>query len=274
MLWRQRVGLPDDWSARKHRLAIDDGQSDLAIQIVDSHDGVTRVFWDEHSDALATWTPLRRIILSRMTPAQAAGLAVAVAHHNLIGVGGYSPEAEHFAQVWTDAAPGRTKTLGNLLILHDLPKLLAPRHCAGKAQECTRRDVDLVWSWALAFRQEVDDRAPRPQKTSIDRGLARGTYWFWTVEGQPVSYAGLHWPSANSSRIGPVYTPNELRGSGYASALVHHLAKRGSANSRCTLFTDTTNVVSNKIYRALGFRPGPAFQEWNFTASAAEPETD
>ena len=108
MLWRQRVGLPDDWSARKRRLAIDNGQSDLAIQIVDSNDGVTQVFWDEHSDALATWTPLRRMILSRMTPTQAAGLALALARHNLIGVGGHSPEVEHFAQVWVDAAPTQT----------------------------------------------------------------------------------------------------------------------------------------------------------------------
>jgi len=265
VLWRQRVGLPDDWSARKRRLAIDDGRSDLAIQIVDSNDGVTRVFWDEHSDALATWTPLRRIILSRMTPAQAAGLALAVAHHNLVGVGGHAPEVERFAQVWMDATPGRFKALGKRLVLHDLPKLLAPRQCVGEAQECTRRDLDLVWRWTLAFHQEVDHSAPLPQKTSIDRGLARGTYWFWVVEGQPASYAGLHWPSANSSRIGPVYTPTKQRGSGYASALVHHLAKRGSANSRCTLFTDQTNAVSNKIYQALGFRPGSIFQEWNFT---------
>jgi GNAT superfamily N-acetyltransferase len=270
MLWRQRVGLPDDWGRRKHCLAIDNAQSDLAIQIADSNDGETLVFWDEHSDALATWTPFRRIVLSRMTPAQAGGLAQLLADQSLVGVSGHTPEVNSFTQVWLDAAPGRSRKPGKTLILHDLPALLAPRPCLGRAKACTRRDLDFVWSWALAFHHEVENGTPPPQKTNIDRGLARGTYWFWTVDDQPVSYAGLHWPSANSSRIGPVYTPPERRGSGYASALVHHLAKRGSTNARCTLFTDHTNAVSNAIYQALGFRPGPAFQEWNLTARTPE----
>ncbi|MDH6123134.1 putative GNAT family acetyltransferase [Kitasatospora sp. GP82] len=62
---------------------------------------------------------------------------------------------------------------------------------------------------------------------------------------------------AGMSRIGPVFTPAELRGRGYASALV----AAGSARARTggaaevLLFADLANPTSNSIYRKLGYRP-------------------
>jgi predicted GNAT family acetyltransferase len=56
-------------------------------------------------------------------------------------------------------------------------------------------------------------------------------------------------------RVGPVYTPPERRGSGYASALVAATSSAALADGhRCILYTDLANPVSNSIYRALGYR--------------------
>ena len=58
-------------------------------------------------------------------------------------------------------------------------------------------------------------------------------------------------------RIGPVYTPPELRGHGYASAATAALSQRRSKPGReeVLLYTDLANPVSNSIYQRIGYRP-------------------
>jgi hypothetical protein len=52
-----------------------------------------------------------------------------------------------------------------------------------------------------------------------------------------------------------VYTPPELRGRGYASALTAHVSAEQLAAGRsfCFLYTDLANPTSNRIYVALGY---------------------
>jgi predicted GNAT family acetyltransferase len=59
-----------------------------------------------------------------------------------------------------------------------------------------------------------------------------------------------------------VYTPPELRGRGYASAVVAALTKRElDAGARCcSLFTDLANPTSNHVYTALGYEPRADFR--------------
>jgi predicted GNAT family acetyltransferase len=56
-------------------------------------------------------------------------------------------------------------------------------------------------------------------------------------------------------RIGAVYTPPELRGRGYASALVAALSARLLAGGRrfCFLYTDLANPTANRIYARIGY---------------------
>jgi predicted GNAT family acetyltransferase len=57
------------------------------------------------------------------------------------------------------------------------------------------------------------------------------------------------------SRIGPVYTPPEHRGHGFASS-VTAAASRDilDAGDIACLYTDLANPTSNRIYQALGYR--------------------
>ena len=59
------------------------------------------------------------------------------------------------------------------------------------------------------------------------------------------------------ARIGPVYTPIELRGHGYGSA-VTAAAAQWAINAGAVdlvLFTDLANPVSNATYQRIGFKP-------------------
>jgi predicted GNAT family acetyltransferase len=57
------------------------------------------------------------------------------------------------------------------------------------------------------------------------------------------------------TRISGVWTPRELRGHGYASAVVAALSiDRQDAGEACMLYTDLANPTFNAIYRALGYR--------------------
>jgi predicted GNAT family acetyltransferase len=78
----------------------------------------------------------------------------------------------------------------------------------------------------------------------------------WVDEDDvPVNVTAATAPAYGVSRVGPVYTPREHRGKGYASAAVYAVSAllRQSGERPC-LFTDQANPTSNKIYEAIGYR--------------------
>jgi predicted GNAT family acetyltransferase len=88
--------------------------------------------------------------------------------------------------------------------------------------------------------------------------VAEGIFWLWADEsGAPVALAG-HTPIvAGMSRIGPVYTPPELRGHGYAAGATIAATRAAQAQGagEVLLFTDLANPVSNRLYQRIGYRP-------------------
>ncbi|OBB46536.1 GNAT family N-acetyltransferase [Mycobacterium sp. 852002-51961_SCH5331710] len=87
-----------------------------------------------------------------------------------------------------------------------------------------------------------------------DRG---DRFLLWDVTGAPVSMALLRAAAAGVSRIGPVFTPTNRRGSGYGSAVTAAASQaaldRGDAG--VVLFADLANPTSNAIYQKLGYAP-------------------
>jgi predicted GNAT family acetyltransferase len=81
--------------------------------------------------------------------------------------------------------------------------------------------------------------------------------WWWLWEdGEPVSLASCSAPTPTGIRIGPVYTPPERRGRGYATALVAELSRRllAEGHRACYLYADLANPTSNAIYERIGYR--------------------
>ena len=73
----------------------------------------------------------------------------------------------------------------------------------------------------------------------------------------PAAIAGVTRQVAGMLRVGPVYTPPELRGRGYASAVTAavSLRAREAGAEEVLLYTDLANSTSNSIYQRIGYRP-------------------
>jgi predicted GNAT family acetyltransferase len=120
----------------------------------------------------------------------------------------------------------------------------------------TAADRNLVLAWFAAFSREVHSLGgDRPD--AVDDRLSYGGITLWETGGTPVSMAGVTRPVAGMVRVGPVYTPPELRGRGYAGAATA-AASRAALDDGVTevlLFTDLANPTSNALYQRLGYRP-------------------
>lgn len=149
--------------------------------------------------------------------------------------------------------------------LHRADSVVRPEVPAGRLRQATPADVDLATAWFAAFLADADAQAGRPagsqagEVPSADEmrsRLADGQIWLWEVDGQPVHLSALNPPSFGVARIGPVYTPREHRGHGYAGAAVAALTARVlEAGDAPCLFTDQANPVSNAIYARIGYEP-------------------
>jgi predicted GNAT family acetyltransferase len=122
-------------------------------------------------------------------------------------------------------------------------------------------DRALVLEWVEAFTTEVLHESvsadSERHERSVDARLAGGDAGFalWEAGGRPVSLVGFGGPTPNGIRIGPVYTPPEHRGHGYASALTARVSAHQLARGRrfCFLYTDLGNPTSNAIYLRIGY---------------------
>ncbi|WFF05417.1 GNAT family N-acetyltransferase [Micromonospora sp. WMMD1076] len=150
--------------------------------------------------------------------------------------------------------------------LHLLDHLTPPAPVPGALRAATADDVDLVAAWFGAFTADADEQAGRPRGASAHetpdraellRRIRDGRVWFWTDRsGRPVHLTAAHPPSFGVARVGPVYTPPEQRGRGWAGNAVAEVSRLLTAEgARVCLFTDQANPVSNRLYARLGFRP-------------------
>jgi hypothetical protein len=216
--------------------------------------------------AAALRTPPYNLILARPRSAAAlAALAEAVAGEELPGVTGTEPEVEEFAELWSrhSGVAGRVNMRQGVYALEQVEPLPA---VPGSARVATADDRALALRWWIAFGEEVlHEGGPGRERAeaSLDHKLSSPTsgLLLWEDGGDPVSVAGWGGPTPNGIRVGPVYTPPELRGQGYATALTAELSQRlldgrlyEGGRRFCFLYTDLANPTSNAIYERIGYR--------------------
>jgi uncharacterized protein len=130
-------------------------------------------------------------------------------------------------------------------------------HVAGSAREAELRDRALALAWFGAFQEEaMHEETPHGDvEENVDRRLAGGGLAVWEVDSVVVSLCGYGGRTPHGTRIGPVYTPPELRGNGYASALTAAVTQQLLDGGReyCFLYTDLANATSNSIYSKIGY---------------------
>lgn len=181
------------------------------------------------------------------------------------GVNGTLPAARVLAAEVAALAGGEVR-VDEHTRLFELGALVDPRPVPGRLRQATMDDLDLAVAWFDAFEGDAAEQAGRPapeqdglrfeQSLVADR-IEAGRIWFWEDEaGARVHLTGANPPSFGVARVGPVYTPGDQRGRGFASAAVAAVSRElRDAGVRVCLFTDQANPTSNRIYQALGFRP-------------------
>ncbi|WP_433759213.1 GNAT family N-acetyltransferase [Nocardia sp. CA-135398] len=183
------------------------------------------------------------------------------------GVEGATDDATEFAEHWGKRhGVGYRKAYSTHL--YRLADLKFPT-VAGSARRATDSDVGLCVEWAEAMRSESGMPPPGLTAIAIRNRIATGRWWLWERDGAPVSLAAHQIPIFGWSRIGPVYTPPDQRGHGYASILTAHVSRTLRwRNLNVCLFADTDNSTANHIYRTIGFQPVRDFTYYQFTSAA------
>jgi predicted GNAT family acetyltransferase len=102
----------------------------------------------------------------------------------------------------------------------------------------------------------------------VDRRLADGGLYLWE-HTDVVTMVGVAPAVAGVVRVGPVYTPPELRRRGYATSGVAVVSQQSldAGAKACMLFTDKANPTSNAIYQRIGYRPVATAAEYRFRRS-------
>ncbi|WP_280266215.1 GNAT family N-acetyltransferase [Nocardia wallacei] len=176
------------------------------------------------------------------------------------GVEGPPGTALVFAERWS-ALCGSKFRMDVASRLYQLGELSMPQ-VPGTARRAGESDIELCAQWSEQMRREVGIGL---SADAIRARVALGRWWLWEDEGRPVCMVAHQARAYGWTRIGPVYTPPEARGHGYASGLTAHVAQllRDSGSGVC-LFTDLANPTSNKIYRSIGFEPVRNFAHYEF----------
>ena len=205
-------------------------------------------------------TPPYKIGLTRM-PLDAAPLLardVAEVYDHLPAALGPVDVVRAFGEAWA-ALRSVTATPGPRQRIHSLEHVTFPSPMApGTIRPARPEDIPLVVPWLKAFAAATGhpetDAAALALRLAGDGHDSRLALW---EDGVPVSMAGFPARTRHGVRIGYVYTPEKHRRKGYASALVATLSRQvlDSGFGHCVLYTDLANPTSNRIYRAIGYRP-------------------
>ncbi len=215
-------------------------------------------------------TPPFSIALSSMPASAAEALAEALVEScpDAGGVIGTAAESGAFAAAWARLT-GATPSVEMLQRLFRLDAVTMPSAPPGAWRAAGPGERDLLVAWTEAFEVEAGSGATGTAGQSVDVRLAGGRAFVW-VDDVPVSFLGTTAPAGGVVRVGPVFTPPDRRGRGYASALVaavsQHALESGAA--LCMLYTDLANPTSNRIYAAVGYRPVCDVTAYSFLPAA------
>lgn len=184
------------------------------------------------------------------------------------GVSGQPPTARAIAAAWAARTGGHARC-SMREAMHVLQAVSEPpRPASGQLRAAHPGERQLLADWLRGFARDTGVLGGGSQAEQIvDAQLAAGRLFVWDDNG-PTSLVSLSPRVAGVTRLGPVYTPPELRRRGYASTAVAAASRQALASGaeRCALFTDLANPTSNKIYAEVGYRRIADWEEHTFQA--------
>jgi GNAT superfamily N-acetyltransferase len=215
-------------------------------------------WWTGEAGGAFMHTPPFPVVLTAVSGDAAAALAAALAGRPLSGVNAYPETADQFAAAWR-AAVNCQVAVHQRQRLYRLAELAWPEPApAGAPRIAAGADASFVARWFTLFGEEADSLGGGEDHAAAARDrVGYGGVVLWEAGGAPVSLAGRSRPVAGMIRVGPVYTPAELRGCGYGSAATAAVSREALATGadEVLLYTDLANPVSNSIYQRIGYQP-------------------
>ncbi|GAA0605819.1 GNAT family N-acetyltransferase [Virgibacillus siamensis] len=127
----------------------------------------------------------------------------------------------------------------------------------GELRHATEDDCALVKSWLVQFGEEANEPLSNAYAEQLASSfIGKYSMYLWEVDGVPVSMANQSRKTENGATINAVFTPDEFKRNGYATAVVAGLSSKllAEGSSFCSLYTDLDNPDSNSIYRKIGYK--------------------
>ncbi|MGZ8765637.1 MAG: GNAT family N-acetyltransferase [Acidimicrobiia bacterium] len=221
-----------------------------------AHPEAGRYWWITDDGAVAgvgMQTPMSFSATTTPMPPELVRALVAVTDPPLPGFIGEAATAAAYAGAWAQrhrvpVAP----TEGERLFRLDGARWVG--RASGSMRPAERGERALLIAWLDGFNADTGG-APEPSGIVVDRYLHEHSAWLW-VDDEPVAMARAAPVVGGVARIGPVYTPPERRGCGYATTCVESLSRRIEESDHVAiLYTRLTNPTSNAIYQRIGYEP-------------------
>ena len=199
-------------------------------------------------------TPPHKLLITSMPPEAAPDIVgpVAELYDEIPAVLGPADSAVAVASAWTALKGGGWET-GMQQRIYRLDQVEPVRPVPGAMRLATMDDLELLTDWGTGFARDAGHGFLLARE-QVNRMIERQDPHIWQDES-PASMAVAQGATPNGCRVGYVYTPPELRGRGYASALVARLSQRmlDSGMTFCVLYTDLGNPTPNAIYQRIGY---------------------
>jgi predicted GNAT family acetyltransferase len=184
----------------------------------------------------------------------------------LHGVSAETALARTLAGEWMRQTGGHTEVdvREALHVLHRVTGLAEP--APGRLRQAQWRESAQLVEWGRTFRLDAGVAHPELADAATEHAIEHGQLYVWEVAGQSVAMVGHTATIAGVVRVGPVYTPERLRGRGYGTAATAALSQRllDDGAERCMLYTDLANPVSNHIYAKIGYVRIAGWEEISF----------
>ncbi len=161
---------------------------------------------------------------------------------------------------------GKLQVSERTMIVHKLTEVNNLPLSTGDLLRATDQDIELLADWTVRFEEDAKTFPRQSNEQILESTKSRvglGNIFKWVDKGEIVSIAAIVRQTKNAGIVGLVYTPNKLRGNGYATSAVQKLSERILQNGfkYCGLFTDKSNPTSNNIYKKIGYCPATEFTD-------------
>lgn len=127
---------------------------------------------------------------------------------------------------------------------------------AGNMRYAGPEDLETIikWNGEFAIMDGVEPDYERMRKRR-GKDIEKKRLFVWEVDGEVVTMTSLSKSSGSGVIVSLVFTPEDQRKKGYATALVSEVSKYALEQyDYCALYTDLSNPISNSIYMKIGYK--------------------